>query len=97
MTENTDSAVTPLPQGSTIGLVGGGQLGMFFTQAAQRLGYRVCCFCNRTDEPAAAYADEVVCGPFSDPDAIESLVSKCDYVTYEFESCLLYTSDAADE
>ena len=70
---------------------------MFFTQAAQRLGYRVCCFCNRTDEPAAAYADEVVCGPFSDPDAIESLVSKCDYVTYEFESIPPETLAAIDK
>jgi 5-(carboxyamino)imidazole ribonucleotide synthase len=77
---------TPLPKGSMIGLVGGGQLGMFFTQAAQRLGYRVCCFCNRDDEPAARFADEVVCGSFDDDSAIEKISSLCDVVTYEFES-----------
>ena len=86
MTGNTDSDVTPLPEGSMIGLVGGGQLGMFFTQAAQRLGYRVCCFCNQETEPAARFADKVVCGPFADKDAIDSLVARCDVVTYEFES-----------
>lgn len=77
---------TPLPEGSTIGLVGGGQLGMFFTQAAQRLGYRVCCFCNREDEPAAQFADEVISGPFAELESIQRLISKSDAVTYEFES-----------
>jgi 5-(carboxyamino)imidazole ribonucleotide synthase len=86
MTQIEDSAVTPLPEGSMIGLVGGGQLGMFFTQAAQRLGYRVCCFCNHADEPAARYADEVICGSFEDEASIESLVRQCQAVTYEFES-----------
>ncbi|QEG22688.1 N5-carboxyaminoimidazole ribonucleotide synthase [Mariniblastus fucicola] len=86
MTGNENSAASPLPEGSTIGLVGGGQLGMFFTQAAQRLGYRVCCFCNHEEEPAAKFADVVVCGAFSDRQAIEELVSNCDVVTYEFES-----------
>ncbi len=96
MTQTEDSAVSPLPEGSLIGLVGGGQLGMFFTQAAQRLGYRVCCFCNHDDEPAARYADEVICGPFTDEACIESLVSKCEVVTYEFESIPPSTLAAID-
>ena len=97
MTANTDSAATPLPEGSMIGLVGGGQLGMFFTQAAQRLGYRVCCFCNKETEPAARFADEVVCGPFTDKGAIDLLVAKCDFVTYEFESIPPETLAAIDQ
>jgi len=80
-----------------IGLVGGGQLGMFFTQAAQRLGYQVCCFCNRKDEPAAKFADKVVCGAFSDVASIQELVSCCDVVTYEFESIPPETLAAIDE
>ena len=96
MTGNADSTVTPLPEGSLIGLVGGGQLGMFFTQAAQRLGYRVCCFCNRQEEPAAQFADEVICGPFTDSEAIDSLVAQCDFVTYEFESIPPETLAAID-
>ena len=86
MSQKMDSTISPLPEGSLIGLVGGGQLGMFFTQAAQKLGYRVCCFCNHKEEPAARYADEIICAPFSDQAAIESLCSKCEVVTYEFES-----------
>ena len=30
-----------IPPGATLGLIGGGQLGRMFTQAAQRLGYEV--------------------------------------------------------
>ena len=97
MTQIEDSAVSPLPEGSTIGLVGGGQLGMFFTQAAQRLGYRVCCFCNHADEPAARFADEVICGPFEDEACIESLVRQCEAVTYEFESIPPSTLAAIDQ
>lgn len=84
MTETKN--VTALPTGSMIGLVGGGQLGMFFTQAAQRLGYKVGCFCNRDDEPAARFADEVICGDFLDADAIDRFSRLCQVVTYEFES-----------
>lgn len=59
---------------------------MFFTQAAQRLGYQVCCFCNHEDDPAARFADKVICGSFSDKVSIEEITSCCDVVTYEFES-----------
>ncbi len=97
MTENAISAVSPLPEGALIGLVGGGQLGMFFTQAAQRLGYRVCCFCNRPDEPAAKYADEVISASFTDSGAIEQFVEKCNVVTYEFESIPTETLASIDE
>ena len=83
---SSDANTSPLPAGTLIGLVGGGQLGMFFTQAAQRLGYRVCCFCNREDEPAANYADELICAPFTDGEAIDELTQRCDVITYEFES-----------
>lgn len=86
MPDTSSATAETLPAGSTIGIVGGGQLGMFFTESAQRLGYRVCCFCQRKDEPAAQLADEVVLGAFDDQDCIAELVSKCEVVTYEFES-----------
>ena len=86
MPDNASSTAAAFPAGSMIGIVGGGQLGMFFTQSAQRLGYRVCCFCQRDDEPAARFADELVLGAFGDQSCIAQLVSKCEAVTYEFES-----------
>ena len=79
---NEPVAVKPsLKPGSTIGLLGGGQLGMFFTQAAQKLGYRVVCFCQREDEPVGKFADELVLAPFDDTSAIKAFVEKCSVVT----------------
>ena len=86
-----------LEPGATIGLVGGGQLGMFFTQAAQKLGYRVVCFCQSQAEPIGKVADELVLAPFNDAAAIETFVQKCDVVTYEFESIPPATLAAIDQ
>ena len=86
-----------LEKGTMIGLVGGGQLGMYFTQSAQQLGYRVCCFCNRDDEPAARFADQVICGPFDDASCIKELTAACSVVTYEFESIPAATLGAIDQ
>ena len=46
----------PLPPGSWLGVLGGGQLGRMFCQAAQRLGYRVCVLDPDTDGIAARVA-----------------------------------------
>ena len=86
-----------LQPGATIGLIGGGQLGMYFTQAAQKLGYRVVCFCQSQEEPAGKFADDLVLAPFDDPSAIETFVEKCDVVTYEFESIPPATLAAVDQ
>ena len=47
----------PLPPGSWLGVLGGGQLGRMFCQAAQRLGYRVCVLDPDADGIAARVAD----------------------------------------
>jgi 5-(carboxyamino)imidazole ribonucleotide synthase len=83
---SNDSSSRPLEKGDLIGLLGGGQLGMYFTQSAQKLGYRVCCYCQSPQEPAVRFADESVIAPFDDVDAIQKFVNLCDVVTYEFES-----------
>ena len=46
--------MTELPAGSTIGILGGGQLGRMLSVAASRLGYR-----SHIYEPAAAPAGDV--------------------------------------
>ena len=98
MNESNPSAdQTTLKPGSTIGLLGGGQLGMFFTRSAQKLGYRVACFCQREDEPVGKFADEFVLAPFDDPSAIKAFVEKCSVVTYEFESIPPATLEAVNQ
>ena len=72
--------------GSTIGMVGGGQLGRMFAVAAAKLGYRVGMFCGSSDEPAASVASFTVCGPLEDHWAIEDFARRCDVITLEFEN-----------
>ena len=75
-----------LPCGATLGVLGGGQLGMFFTQAAQQHGFRVCCFTASDEDPAAQFADELVIGPFDEAPLIERFGKSAAVATYEFEN-----------
>ena len=43
----------PLPPGSTLGILGGGQLGRMLSQAASRLGFDVVILDPQPDCPAA--------------------------------------------
>jgi 5-(carboxyamino)imidazole ribonucleotide synthase len=76
----------PLPSGSTIGILGGGQLGRMLSVAASRLGYRTHIF-----EPGAAPAADVSAtwtqaAPYDDLDALRAFAGACDVITYEFEN-----------
>jgi 5-(carboxyamino)imidazole ribonucleotide synthase len=72
--------------GSTIGIVGGGQLGRMLAVAAAQLGYR----CHIFDPHAAPCAADVaaahVRGDFSDEAALAKFAADCAVVTYEFEN-----------
>jgi 5-(carboxyamino)imidazole ribonucleotide synthase len=75
----------PLASGSTIGILGGGQLGRMLAMAAARLGYRCHIF-----EPGAAPATDVAHGwtqaAYDDLDALRTFAQACDLITYEFEN-----------
>ncbi|MFV0360096.1 5-(carboxyamino)imidazole ribonucleotide synthase [Tropicimonas sp.] len=75
----------PLPAGSTIGILGGGQLGRMLSVAAARLGYRTHVF-----EPGAAPAADVAAAfsraPYGDSAALEAFARTVDVVTFEFEN-----------
>lgn len=71
----------------TIGIIGGGQLGMMIAQAAKQFGARVVAMDLTPDAPASHYVDElVIADSFSDEEALEMLCSKADVITYEFEN-----------
>ena len=55
---------TLLP-GSTIGVLGGGQLGRMLTSEAQRMGYRVVSWIGGADSGPAATADFIIEEPFN--------------------------------
>jgi 5-(carboxyamino)imidazole ribonucleotide synthase len=72
--------------GSTIGVLGGGQLGKMLGMAAAQLGYRVEIFSPETHSIAADVAAHSTCAPWNDIAAIERLARECAVVTYEFEN-----------
>jgi 5-(carboxyamino)imidazole ribonucleotide synthase len=76
----------PLPPGSVIGVLGGGQLGRMLALAAARLGFDVAILEPDPDSPAARVAAHVVVGAYDDPAALARLAELSDVVTYEFEN-----------
>lgn len=78
--------MTPLPSGSLIGIVGGGQLGLMLGEAAHALGYRVAALTDVADCPVAAVADELVVGEYTDRQTIGRLVALAGVVTVETET-----------
>ncbi|PSH66857.1 MULTISPECIES: 5-(carboxyamino)imidazole ribonucleotide synthase [Phyllobacterium] len=72
--------------GSTIGIIGGGQLGRMLAMAAARLGYRTVILEPQEDCPAAQVASEHIVAAYDDPNALEQLAELSDVVTYEFEN-----------
>jgi 5-(carboxyamino)imidazole ribonucleotide synthase len=81
------SSEMEFPPGSTIGVLGGGQLGRMFCLEARAAGYRTVI---RTDEPsggpAAQVADAEVLGDYLDEPANERFVAMVDVITAEFEN-----------
>ena len=71
--------------GSTVGVVGGGQLGRMFTLQARSMGYKVIVLDPDTLSPAGAVADRHIRAAFDDTRALAEL-SACAAVTTEFEN-----------
>ena len=72
--------------GKTIGVLGGGQLGRMFAQAAQTMGYRVQVFEPAGPCPAGAVANKEVNASYEDVAALTAFGRECAVVTYEFEN-----------
>ena len=75
----------PLNPGATLGLMGGGQLGRMFAQAAATLGYEV-----EVLEKGSCPASEVcachIDAPYTDPGALDAMRRTTAAVTTEFEN-----------
>ncbi len=75
-----------LPAGSTIGIIGGGQLGRMLAMAAARLSYRTVILEPGADCPAAQVANRQIVAPYDDTNALDELAAACAVITYEFEN-----------
>jgi 5-(carboxyamino)imidazole ribonucleotide synthase len=85
----------PILPGSTIGVLGSGQLGRMFTIAARRMGYRVHTYSPDTDTPTGQVADLEVTAAYDDLDAVAVFASNVRVVTFEFENVPAATADTA--
>ncbi|MER8750273.1 5-(carboxyamino)imidazole ribonucleotide synthase [Mesorhizobium sp. M1050] len=75
-----------LAPGSTIGIIGGGQLGRMLAIAAARLGYRTVVLEPQADCPAAQVANRQIAAPYDDRAALAELAASSSVITYEFEN-----------
>lgn len=75
-----------VPPGSTIGIVGGGQLGRMMSMAAANLGYRCHIYAPEPSGPAADVSSLWVQGAYEDAAALAAFGADVDVVTYEFEN-----------
>lgn len=75
-----------LPPGSTIGILGGGQLGRMMAMAAARLGYQCHIFDPHERPCAADVAAYFTRATFDNVEALQAFAAQCDVITYEFEN-----------
>ena len=75
-----------LPPGSTIGILGGGQLGRMFALAAARLGYKTHVYCPEVGCPTSQVTDQATFKDYNDDKALAVFADSVDVVTYEFEN-----------
>ena len=87
----------PVLPGSTIGVLGSGQLGRMFAIAARRMGYRVHTFSPDYDTPTGQVADVEVTAPYDDLDRVREFARRVDVVTFEFENVSAEAAAAAAE
>src|SRR5690554_201664 len=76
----------PLPPGSIVGILGGGQLGRMLALAAARLGMRSHIFCPDPDSPAFDVTPARTIADYHDREALRRFIDAVDVVTYEFEN-----------
>ncbi|NBC34873.1 MAG: 5-(carboxyamino)imidazole ribonucleotide synthase [Alphaproteobacteria bacterium] len=86
MSRSAQDKAGPLPPGSVIGILGGGQLGRMTALAAARLGYRTHVFCPEPDSPCAQVTDRRTQSSYEDRAALEHFAAAVDVVTLEFEN-----------
>lgn len=72
--------------GSTLGVLGGGQLGRMFCVAARTMGYRTVVLDPDPHCGAGQIADLHIQAPYTDEAALDDMARQCDVITLEFEN-----------
>ena len=85
----------PILPGSTIGILGSGQLGRMLAIAARQLGYRVAVYSPDTDTPAGQVADVEAVGDYLDEERLADFAQRVSVITFEFENVPSIASEVA--
>ncbi|GEC93627.1 5-(carboxyamino)imidazole ribonucleotide synthase [Brevibacillus sp. HB1.4B] len=72
--------------GSTLGILGGGQLGRMIALAGRAMGYRFVTMDPTADAPCGQTADRQIVASYDDVEAAMQLASVSDVISYEFEN-----------
>ena len=91
---NTTDTTDPVLPGSTIGILGSGQLGRMIAIAARRMGYRVHTLSPEIDSPTGKIADREVVATYDDVEAVKRFADDVDVITLEFENISATCVDA---
>jgi 5-(carboxyamino)imidazole ribonucleotide synthase len=73
-----------MPNRTTVGILGAGQLGRMLALAGHNLGLRCVCF-DSAPGPASEVCEQIV-GRFDDEPALRDFARRCNVVTYEWEN-----------
>jgi 5-(carboxyamino)imidazole ribonucleotide synthase len=85
----------PILPGSTVGVLGSGQLGRMFAIAARRMGYRVHTLSPDDDTPTGQVADVEIVAAYDDLEKVRRFARDVDVVTFEFENVPAAAVEAA--
>ncbi|HWA23103.1 MAG TPA: 5-(carboxyamino)imidazole ribonucleotide synthase [Caulobacterales bacterium] len=86
--------MSALPPGSTIGILGGGQLGRMLSMAAARLGFDCHIYTPEADSCAARVSARETIAPYEDERALAAFAKSVQAITYEFENVPAATAEA---
>jgi len=70
----------------TVGILGGGQLGMMLCQASKNMNIETHVFCPDENSPAKPYSNRFTSADYLDENEISNFNESVDYITYEFEN-----------
>ena len=82
-----------IPLGSTLGMLGGGQIGGFFAEAALRFGYKVAVWDPSPNAPAKRFASVAFDTSFDDPDTLKRFADVSDCASLEWENIPVRLTD----
>ena len=85
-----------LPGNTTVGVLGGGQLGRMLALEARRMGYEVVQWTGSPGSGPAELSSHVIEGAFDDPAALADFLEHADVATVEFENIPAPLLEAVD-